>query len=95
MKVIKGTRLFLLEDLEQINWCRRYLEVLTLVDVATGDGERVHPCCFQGIHDEHHPSIWKWPHKKLGHADWALWHAALMRISSRAGQLLPALGCWI
>ena len=46
MKAIKGTKLFLPEDLERINWCRRYLEVLTLANVVMGDRERVCPCDF-------------------------------------------------
>ena len=41
MEAFESTKLFEPEDLERINQCRRFLEVLTLVDVATGDGTRI------------------------------------------------------
>ena len=81
MEAIEGTKVFTPEQLERINWCQRHLQVLTLVDIATSDGKRVCPSCFQGDHDKHHPSTWEWPTEKPGRGDWVLWRVVLSRIS--------------
>ena len=73
--------LFDWEDLGVINRCRLYLQVLTLGDIATSDGQGIAFQSRVGQVDEHRTSKYKWPIQlRPTSKEWKVWEKAIRYI---------------
>lgn len=82
-------------QLRMINYCRLYLQVLLLSDIATADGRFILPSIFQGSRAAHRTSSLHWPRQTAPPASaWNIWRLALGYIATNR-KLNTKLGSWI
>ena len=81
-KIMKRTRN--VNQLEEINTCRTWLQVHYLSDIAVIDGSRIHPGYLKGR--KVHESQWSWPRWIPPVKSWERWRAVLR---SYVEQLFP------
>lgn len=80
-------------QLRQLNACRMYLQVLTISDISTADGNHVLPNIFQGRRTSDRVSTLNWSiTRRL--MSWVAWKLFLQHISSGT-KLEKSLGSWI
>ena len=65
-----------LHQLQAINRVRCHYAVVSVADIATGDGRNLLDCFIQGEHDGA-PSQWDWHTERPCASDFAQWHSAL------------------
>jgi hypothetical protein len=64
--------------LAQANWCRLYLQAITLSDIMTGDQKEITSAAWDGKREEGRPKYYVWPNQgRPGRRDWQTWHHAL------------------
>ncbi len=88
--------LFTAAELKRLNYCRLYLNVLTLSDVTDAKGNRFSPGILDGTRSVQQSSS-KGPAAKQerpSDATWALWRR-LLHIFGKKNQLSPPLGPWL
>ena len=88
---------FSFAQLEAINRCRLYLQVLTVAELATGDGEFLSDKAWEGNLDTTVSSPYQWPRQpKPPNRDWRIWQSALTVCYLALGRRLrQPLGAWI
>ena len=65
-------------EIARVNRCRLHLQVMTVADIVTGDGERILPKAWDGELDEERPVYYEWPHQPSPPPrDWQLWRRLL------------------
>lgn len=80
----------------QLNWCRIFVNAVTLADIVSADGTKIRTEAWQGEdpgwRDFHFPQLS--PRRNL---DWGLWQQALRQMvtTPRARLLLQTLGGWL
>ena len=76
-EIIRNTS-YSMDELKYINYCRLYLQVLTLSDITEGSGNQITTHAAEGIRDYSCISTWKWPQIPYppAHA-WAKWRGAI------------------
>ena len=83
-------------EIERINYCRLYLQVVTVSDIATADGTRIENSMFWGERD-HARLKTKWvkinQECPVDPTSWTAWRNALKRFSDNK-QLNQPLGNW-
>ena len=85
-------------DLIRINKCRKYLKVLTVGDIITGDGQTIIQTIKYGQRSSAYTSNIQWPNQKdPGQKAWSAWRKLLKKLVDRNNILLPSLQptCWI
>ena len=70
--------IFSTSELQAINRCRLFLQVLTMADVSTGDGLEFSKKYFSGIRDSSRKSLFQWPmQRNPTRPEWRLWQRAM------------------
>jgi len=81
--------------LRALNFCRVYLQVITLSDICSADGTYILPQAKAGSPLPYRTSTLDWPNQgKPLPADWATWRHSLAYLEER-GKLQTPLGAWI
>ena len=80
-------------QLQEINSCRVYLQVITVSDVTDASGLCLLPSAMNGHRDSTCPSHLLWPVWQRP-TTWTSWRRLLNHISTR-GRLLQELGEWV
>jgi len=81
--------------LQALNCCHLYMQCLSLADISTGTGDRLHPPLYTQFSPQP-PSPFFWPVEHPSPADWASWHSILLQVFCSSGQcLLTPLGGWL
>ncbi len=91
------SNLFTKKEIRRINYCRLYLQVLTISDICNAQGTFLAKNIYQGLN---HPTqsislleepLQEWPGE---HVLWALWRRFLKHITYEKQQLRRPLGPW-
>ena len=65
-------------ELQAINWCRMYLNVVSVSDISEGNCTTVTANAYMGVKDYDRPSTWNWPTlPSPPKKDWNKWRGAL------------------
>ena len=88
---------FTFSQLDAINRCRIYLQVMTLAEIASADGESITEKAWVGTYDLTAVSSYKWPRQpKPPSRDWGVWRNALTVCFLATGRRLRRpLGKWL
>ena len=79
-------------ELIQLNKCRKYLKLLTVGDIITGDGKRIIPSIKNGQRPTSFTSTMHWPNQEdPGPQAWATWRRSIKKYLEWDNKLLPAL----
>ena len=85
-------------SLISFNKCRRYLKVISLADIVTGDGTCIRKDAFEGARNKFCERPWKFTEAFPSAADWKVWRVVLRKIMQPgfSMQLSPSkrLGRW-
>jgi hypothetical protein len=89
---------FMGATLTRLNQCRLFLQVMTLVDISSADGQQITYDPWHGKRDDLRPHYYLWPNQQGDPplADWNLWRRALAIAfcDGRSYQLATLLGSW-
>ena len=77
-----------------INRVRGYLEVFTLADITTGDGNKIRQC-FQLGSKSDTKSLWDWHEERPSPLDFSRWKWAVTLLVDETKKLHTPLGKWI
>jgi hypothetical protein len=100
---IANTSVYKRSQLESINACRLYLQVMTLAEITNDAGDRFLP---QVLHNQLHPdgrpklhdtskSLLTWPQQnRPSKSAWTLWKRFLLQYNNESGYLTTPLGPW-
>jgi ribonuclease HI len=81
-------------QLQRINTCRMYLQVVSVSDLATAKGDKLLSSAIQGVRDPQHPSTLNWPLiPRPPDSFWQTWKLFLQYFT-RGKKLMTALGIW-
>ena len=80
-------------ELLAINRVRCYLEVLSLADIATGDGKKIRQCYLQGIRSTER-STWEWHEERPCIKDFNIWRKYLPQLLTPSMHIRIPLGKW-
>ena len=97
MEELIRSRQFDDKTLISCNRCRVFMEVITLSDIATGDGRRLQPDCIGVSRNVPRCNKWEWPTEKPTRTDKSRWKEALRYFTTGNYTLRAAyrLGPWI
>jgi exonuclease III len=84
-------------DVKRINYCRLYLQVLTLSDMSNATGDRLAPGIRHGQHlwSQSKTTIQEIHQERPNEASWTIWRRFLNTIANFHGYLLQPLGTWL
>ncbi|MGH7974595.1 MAG: hypothetical protein ACREBR_03650, partial [bacterium] len=86
---------FTAAEAQMINQCRMFLQVVTVADIATGDGRTVGKTYIEGKRDEHRISNYSWPiQSNPSERSWQVWRKALRTLCQQPNRLIQQLGEW-
>jgi hypothetical protein len=91
------THVFQGPALQQLNYCRLFLQVYTLSDITTASGTHISYLSWHGHRDEQRASSLQWPLQPRP-SSWKLWQSALMKVlqvSHYTHSLSTPLGPWL
>jgi hypothetical protein len=91
-------------QIKQVNWCRLYLQVTRLTEIATLNGSSIDPIAWTG--DDRLSSHHDWPRQgRPGRTSWSLWRRTMTKrfchqpdgriLASQPGNLVQPLGTWL
>jgi len=90
---------FSIKELQVLNRCRKYLQVLTLADITNGTGDRISQNFLDGKRDPTRKSTFSWSEiPKPGYNAWIKWSEAIRSVfcQTDTGYLLKQpLGRWL
>lgn len=91
--------IFSRSEILAINRCRLYMQVVSLSDIATGDGTRITKKAYRGISDSFRSSKWRWAVQiNPTPREWKLWRQALCLFAHdsirQTGTISTPLGNW-
>ena len=88
-------------ELLSINYCRKFLGVVSLAEISTADGAAIRPNCYHHVdrHVPHRLVKWKRPTDPPKLADWSLWRQAIRMafcssLDAAPSRLRSPLGAW-
>lgn len=82
-------------DLQRLNHCRVFLQVIFIADITDADGTSITPCYKSGYRCPYRSSWLDWPYQPSPPApDWLLWKKTLRQLESNSVLRAP-LGEWI
>ena len=68
------------DELLWLNWCRMFLQVCTVSDLATADGRFIRRSMWDGVRDDCTRSPYQWPRTvRPSRRHWDLWQSTLSR----------------
>lgn len=91
-------------ELQQLNWCRTFLQAVTVADIATADGKGIRQAAYDGIPSSQRANTYEFPRQppSLPKAYWTTWQRFLsehlLKAYSRSPQgkdLQQPLGSWL
>jgi hypothetical protein len=83
------------KELEALNHCRLYLQVLTLSDIVAANARFILIRAKDGVKDSTRVSCLRWPEQgRPTSKDWATWRSTLSELESH-GRLKSPLGNWV
>ena len=85
------------DDLLWLNWCRLYLQVVTVSDLLTANGRAIRRSIWRGLRDDHGQDLYAWPRTvRPTPRHWETWRRVLSSIFLRPSSLLlqEPLGPW-
>jgi hypothetical protein len=97
MDVIIQSARFKPADIKKLNYCRLYLNAVTLSDITKPNGLEVDPCILTG-HQSLCGGITRWHtvnQEKPSNKEWQLWRIASTLWSDSDGRLHLPLGAWL
>jgi hypothetical protein len=81
-------------QLQRINTCRMYLQVISVSEIATAKGDKLLSSAIQGVRDSQHPSTLHWPLiPRPPNSFWQTWKLFLQYFT-RGQKLMTPLGIW-
>ena len=81
--------------LAHLNYCRMYLKIARLSDIATNEGKYMQSHFYHG-RKQNDLSNQQWPYQEKPSVDiWRIWRCALDRICDHGRRLRHPLGQWI
>lgn len=87
---------FTTQEIELINSCRIYLQVLTLTDISLGNGRSVDQDMYHGRISQHRKSTFQWPRQpRPSRLAWDKWQEAIDTIWTNHQIIEPPLGSWL
>ena len=98
MDVFHQNTTFNKDEMVDINRCRIYLQILTILDITEGNREHITVSAMQGKKDSTRISTWNWPIQPRSPASsWKLWQNALQTsfLKTDSRRLKISLGAWI
>lgn len=96
MDLVLNTGVFSDDDVRVINACCLFLQVLTVSDITTADGQRLLPGISQGIRSPENPSRLMEPRQERpADKHWAVWRRLLRRLADPKRTLRQPLGPWL
>ena len=79
-------------ELRAINKCRKYLKVITVGDIITGNGLYISPNISKGKRSSSITSTMHWPNQAdPGPQAWSIWRRALKKLLNQTHSILPSL----
>ena len=86
-------------DLMWLNWCRMYLEIVTVSDLVSADGSTIQLAPWLGRRFKHKRDLIQWPRsERPGEKHWKLWRETLtqtlLQDTSGSRRLRSSLGDW-
>jgi hypothetical protein len=70
--------------MEQLNYCRLYLQVIIVADIASADGNSILPDAKAGFHIPYRKSKLEWPYQgNPGKQSWQLWRMYLSTLETQ------------
>ena len=84
------------ETLKWLNWCRMFLQVVSVADIVTADGKRIRSAVMNGIRDEQYVPMYEWPRTvRPSKSHWQVWRDSLTAaLLNPAGTLRRPLTHW-
>jgi len=80
--------------LKSLNYCRLYLQVITLSDISSADGTYILPEAKMGLPLPYRTSVLHWPTQGRPHSEaWVVWRHSLSYLEERE-KLIQKLGEW-
>jgi hypothetical protein len=80
MDIFINSAKYSLQELQQLNWCRLYLQVITVADITDASGHKILHHIWQGNKDIQPRAQYAWPNQgKPSRGSWIVWRAALAR----------------
>jgi hypothetical protein len=98
MDAIVQCGLFSPAEIRQLNYCRLYLQVSTISDLATAQGESIDKNMARGLPAHSSCSTNKWHNvnqQRPADKQWLLWQRANLLWSNEEGKLHQPLGKWL
>ena len=98
MEAIIARTSYCKKELQEINMCRLYLQVVTLADITEGNGNHITTYAAEGERDLSRISKWKWPNIPYPPSSaWAKWRGAINAtfLSGNTRSLTRPLRKWI
>ena len=85
------------KQLQAVNRCRLYLQVMTVADLASADGYTILDSVMKGEKDLQRPHYYRWPTQhRPSEKDWKVWRNAItLSLTSFGNELRTPLGRWI
>ena len=98
MDMIIDSILLTHKEKQVVNRCRSFLQVLTLSDISTGDGNGISLCYYHGKRDVHRVSSYSWPNQRYPtKSEWRIWRKCVDHVwASLPNQTFERpLGTWV
>ena len=98
MDTVLATNQFTDAEVRRINYCRIYLQLVTISDLTTTEGDRIDPAILSGNRPQRQSaSRLEWPRQERPSSrEWTLWRSVVNKLwSDEAGKLHTALGPWL
>lgn len=97
MDIIIQSARFTPTEIRKLNYCRLYLQAVTLSDITKPNGWELDPCLLQG-RPSSYSSLTRWQtvnQDRPSVTEWKFWKLANTLWSNQNGRLIRALGVWI
>jgi hypothetical protein len=98
MDTVLATNQFTDAEVRRINYCRIYLQLVTISDLTTTEGDRIDPAILSGNRPQRQSAYrLEWPRQERPSSrEWTLWRSVVNKLwSDEAGKLHTALGPWL
>ena len=98
MDAIIQSNQFTPKEIRQLNYCRLYLQAVTISDITTAKGDCLDPYFIQGNISHPSSSVTTWHHvtqERPQQSSWDLWRAANRLWSKNSNQLHQSLTRWL
>jgi exonuclease III len=97
MDAVISSRAFTSSEISRINYCRLYLQVLTVSDMTNATGNRLAPGIRHGCHlwSQSKSTLQEIHQERPNDASWTIWRRFLNIISNFHGYLYVSLGPWL